>query len=188
MILYVKNMVCNRCVLYVERILKEFAIAYGKVNVGEIHLSSELEECKKQELGKYLQEVGLELIDKRLNQLIEKTKKLILDVARNEVSPGEKKQKLSYYLTEKLHLDYFYLSSLFSAAEGRTIENYFIEQRIEKVKELLVYDELSLSEIAYQLEYSSVAHLSTQFKKTTSLTPSQFKKISENKLKALDNV
>ncbi|MDO1451279.1 AraC family transcriptional regulator [Rhodocytophaga aerolata] len=181
-------MVCNRCVLYVERILKELAIAYDKVNVGEIHLSNELGEGKKQELGKHLQEIGLELIDNRLNQLIEKSKKLILELARNEVSPGEKKQKLSYYLTDKLHLDYFYLSSLFSAAEGRTIEKYFIEQRTEKVKELLVFDELSLSEIAYQLEYSSVAHLSTQFKKTTGLTPSQFKKSGENKLKALDNV
>jgi AraC-like DNA-binding protein len=160
-------------VLYVERILKELSIAYCKVNVGEIHLSNELEEYKKQALGKHLQEIGLELIDKRLNKLIEKTKK---------------KQKLSYFLTEELHLDYFYLSSLFSAAEGRTIENYFIEQRIEKVKELLVYDELSLSEIAYGLEYSSVAHLSTQFKKTTGLTPSQFKKIGENKLKAIDTV
>ncbi len=188
MILYVKNMVCNRCVLYVERILKECAVAYSQVNVGEIHLSNELEEGKKRALEKHLQEIGLELIDKRLNQLIEKTKKLILDLARNEVAAEEKKQKISYYLTEKLHLDYFYLSSLFSAAQGRTIENYFIEQRTEKVKELLVYDELSLSEIAYQLEYSSVAHLSTQFKKTTGLTPSQFKKIGENKLKALDNI
>jgi AraC-like DNA-binding protein len=175
-------------VLYVERILKELSIAYCKVNVGEIHLSNELEEYKKQALGKHLQEIGLELIDKRLNQLIEKTKKFILDLARNEVSTGKKKQKLSYFLTEELHLDYFYLSSLLSAAEGRTIENYFIEQRIEKVKELLVYDELSLSEIAYGLEYSSVAHLSTQFKKTTGLTPSQFKKIGENKLKAIDTV
>ena len=188
MILHVKNMVCNRCVLYVERILKELVIAYYQVNVGEIHLSNELEKGKKQALEKHLQEIGLELIDKRLNQLIEKTKKYILDIARNEVSPGEKKQKLSYYLTDKLHLDYFYLSSLFSAAQGRTIESYFIEQRIEKVKELLVYNELSLSEIAYQLEYSSVAHLSTQFKKTTGLTPSQFKKTGEIKLIALDTI
>ena len=148
----------------------------------------ELEEKKKKELGSRLQEIGLELIDNRMNQLIEKVKKLVLPSARNEVSPGEKKQKLSYYLTEKLHLDYFYLSSLFSANEGRTIENYFIEQRIEKVKELLLYDELTLSEIAFGLEYSSVAHLSAQFKKTTGLTPSQFKKAREHKLKALDQV
>ena len=148
----------------------------------------ELEEKKKKELGSRLQEIGLELIDNRMNQLIEKVKKLVLPSARNEVSPGEKKQKLSYYLTEKLHLDYFYLSSLFSANEGRTIENYFIEQRIEKVQDLLLYDELTLSEIAFGLEYSSVAHLSAQFKKTTGLTPSQFKKAREHKLKALDQV
>jgi AraC-like DNA-binding protein len=90
--------------------------------------------------------------------------------------------------TEKLHLDYFYLSSLFSAVEGRTIENYFIEQRTEKVKELLIYDQLTLSEIAFELDYSSVAHLSAQFKKTTGLTPSQFKKVGQYKLKALDKV
>ncbi len=148
----------------------------------------ELEEKKKKELGTRLQEIGLELIDSRLNQLIEKVKKFLLALARNEVSLEEKKQKLSFYLTEKLHLDYFYLSSLFSAVEGRTIENYFIEQRIEKVKELLIYDQLTLSEIAYGLDYSSVAHLSAQFKKTTGLTPSQFKKVGQDKLKALDKV
>jgi YesN/AraC family two-component response regulator len=174
--------------MYVENILRALAIDYHQVNVGEIHLCSELEEKKKKELGTRLQEIGLELIDSRLNQLIEKVKKLLLALARNEVSKEEKKQKLSFYLTEKLHLDYFYLSSLFSAVESRTIENYFIEQRIEKVKELLIYDQLTLSEIAYGLDYSSVAHLSAQFKKTTGLTPSQFKKVGQYKLKALDKV
>jgi AraC-like DNA-binding protein len=174
--------------MYVESILQVLAIDYQQVNVGEIHLCIELEEKKKKELETRLQEIGLGLIDSRQNQLIEKVKMLLLPLARNEVYKEEKKQKLSYYLTEKLHLDYFYLSSLFSAAEGRTIEKYFIEQRIEKVKELLTYDELTLSEIAYRLEYSSVAHLSAQFKKTTGLTPSQFKKGGQYKLKALDLV
>lgn len=100
----------------------------------------------------------------------------------------ENKTKLSIYLSDEIHLEYTYLSSLFSAIEGRTIENYFIEQRIEKAKELLVYDQLSLSEIAFQLEYSSVAHLSTQFKKITDLTPTYFKELGTSKRKALDEI
>jgi AraC family transcriptional regulator len=187
-VLHIKNMVCDRCVMYVENILKQLAIAYDKVQVGQIHLYEELQENQKQLLQVRLQEIGLELIDKRLNQLIEKAKQLILARARNEVGDQKKKQKLSFYLTENLHLDYFYLSSLFSTVEGRTIENYYIEQRIEKAKELLVYGEITLSEIAYQLEYSSVAHLSAQFKKTTGLTPSHFKQIGNSKLKSLDKI
>ncbi|WP_197901539.1 helix-turn-helix domain-containing protein [Rhodocytophaga rosea] len=186
--LHIKNMVCDRCVLYVESILKQLSIPFQKVQVGEIHLHEDLLETQKQLLQQRLQAIGLELIDNRLNQLIEKAKTLILARARNEVPEQEKHQKLSVYLSERLHLDYFYLSTLFSSVEGRTIENYLIEQRIEKAKELLVYGELSLSEIAYQLDYSSVAHLSGQFKKTTGLTPSHFKQIGTNKLKSLDKI
>ena len=108
--------------------------------------------------------------------------------ARNEVDKKEIKMNLSAYLSDKLHYEYTHLSSLFSEVEGRTIENYFIEQRIEKAKELLIYDQMTLSEIAFELEYSSTAHLSTQFKKITGLTPSHFKNVGIEKRKALDKV
>lgn len=187
-VLHIKNMVCNRCILAVENILRQLNLSYHEIQVGEIHLDHILDEVKRIQLKEALESIGLELIDKRLDQLIEKIKQLVLLKARNEVPEQEKKQKLSYYLIEKLPMDYSYLSNLFSSVEGRTIENYFIEQRIEKAKELLVYEELTLSEIAYQLDYSSVAHLSTQFKKITGLTPSHFKQIGNQKLKSLDQV
>jgi AraC-like DNA-binding protein len=181
-------MVCNRCVLIIENILRQLEIPYHQILVGEIHLYNDLDDLKRIKLKAQLEAIGLDLISDRLNQLIEKTKHLILRKARNEISGDERKHKLSYYLTEKLSLDYSYLSHLFSSYEGRTIENYFIEQRIEKAKELLVYGELNLSEIAHELDYSSVAHLSTQFKKTTGLTPSHFKNSGKQKLKSLDQV
>ncbi len=187
-ILHIKNMVCNRCVLALENMLKQLEIPYHQILVGEVHLYNELDELKRIQLIEQLKAIGLELVSNRLNQLIEKTKQLILRKARNEISGQERKQKLSFYLTEKLSLDYSYLSHLFSSYEGRTIENYFIEQRIEKTKELLVHGELNLSEIAYELDYSSVAHLSTQFKKTTGFTPSHFKNTGKHKLKSLDQV
>lgn len=187
-VLHIKNMVCNRCVLAVENILGQLHIPYHEIHVGEIHLDCILGEAKRIQFQKALEAIGLELIDTRLNQLVEKTKQLVLLKARNEIPEQEKMQKLSFYLIEKLPMDYSYLSNLFSSIEGRTIENYFIEQRIEKAKELLVYDELTLSEIAYQLDYSSVAHISTQFKKTTGLTPSYFKQLGHQKLKSLDQV
>ena len=120
--------------------------------------------------------------------MAEKIKKLVIRRARNLATEEDAKLKLSNYLSSALHHDYSYLSNLFSSIEGRTIENYFIEQRIEYVKELLVYDEMTLSEIALQLEYSSTAHLSAQFKKVTGLTPSHYKKIGIEKRKALDHV
>lgn len=187
-VLQIKNAVCNRCSSAIESILQQLEIPFSNVYVGEVHLVNELEEEKRVLLQMRLEAIGLGLVDNRLNQLIEKAKQLVLLKARNEVPEPEKKQKLSYYLTEKLPMDYSYLSNLFSSVEGRTIENFFIEQRIEKAKELLVYGELTLSEIAHELEYSSVAHLSTQFKKITGLTPSYFKNFGNNKLKSLDQV
>jgi AraC-like DNA-binding protein len=112
----------------------------------------------------------------------------VIKKARNEVDEHESRTKLSNYLSTQLHHEYSYLSSFFSSIEGRTIENYFIEQRIEKAKELLIYGENNLSQIAFELEYSSVAHLSAQFKKVTGLTPSHFKTIGASKRKALDKV
>jgi len=187
-ILLVKNMVCHRCVLAVEDILKNAGISFQKVITGEIHFEYEIGEEQKERLKKDLAGIGLELIDNRMSGLIEKIKQLVIKKARNEVDETDNKTKLSNYLSDKLHHEYTYLSSFFSSVEGRTIENYFIEQRIEKAKELLVYGQMTLSEIAYELEYSSVAHLSSQFKKITGLTPSYFKQVGTQKRKSLDHI
>jgi AraC family transcriptional regulator len=188
MILLVKNMVCHRCELAVEGILQTAGIDFQKVVTGEIHFEENIGEEQKEVLRKALAGIGLELIDNRMSGLIERIKQLVIKKARNEVGEKENKTKLSNFLSEKLHHEYTYLSSFFSSVEGRTIENYFIEQRIEKAKELLVYGQMTLSEIAYELEYSSVAHLSSQFKKITGLTPSHFKQVGMQKRKSLDHI
>ena len=187
-ILVVKNMVCHRCTLAVEDVLRNSAIRYEQVITGEIHLPEDITSEQNDLLRKNLSKIGLELIDNRMSGMIEKIKQLVLKKARNEVNEKEMKTKLSSFLSTHLHYEYTYLSSFFSSVEGRTIENYFIEQRIEKVKELLVYKEMTLSEIAFEMDYSSVAHLSNQFKKITGLTPSHFKQIGSMKRKLLDQV
>lgn len=186
--LLIKNMVCNRCILAVEDILQSEAIPFQKVSFGEIHLVDELSKDQNERLKKPLTKIGFEIIDNYTVGLIEKIKNLVIKRARNEVNETESKIKLSHYLAEKVNHEYTYLSSLFSSVEGRTIENYFIEQRIEKAKELLIYGQLTLSQIAFDLEYSSVAHLSTQFKKITGLTPTYFKEIGMAKRKSLDKI
>jgi len=130
--------------------------------------------------------LGFEVIDDKKSRMIEQIKNVIIDVVHYQ--DNDVKTNLSDVLSDKLHHDYNYLSNLFSEVEGTTIEKYFIAQKVEKVKELLVYDELSLSEIANRLNYSSVAYLSNQFKKVTGLTPSHFKQIKEDKRKPLDKV
>lgn len=186
--LFVKNMVCRRCILAVEDVLKNSGVPFEKVIIGEIHLPASLSPKQTEVLRTNLVKIGLELIDNRASGMIEKIKKLVIKKARNEADEKDKKIKLSSFLSKHLHHEYTYLSSTFSGVEGRTIENYFIEQRIEKVKELLVYNEMTLSEIAFDMEYSSVAHLSNQFKKITGLTPSHFRQVGSTKRKLLDQV
>lgn len=186
--LLVRNMVCHRCVLSVEAILRQSSIPFEKVVVGEVFLEKPLTHDETQIVKERFAKIGLELIDNKMGGLIEKIKTLVIKKARNEAGEQDNKLKLSNYLTTHLHHEYTYLSSLFSSVEGRTIESYFIEQRIEKVKELLVYGEMTLSEISYALEYSSVAHLSNQFKKVTGLTPSHFKQIGNARRKLLDEI
>ena len=186
--LLVKNMVCHRCVLVVEDILHNTEIPFSKVLFGEIHLTGKLPGEQKELLKEKLAGVGFELIDNHMSSLIEKIKTHVIKKARNDVDEKDNKIKLSNYLSDRLHHEYTYLSSLFSSVEGRTIENFFIEQRIEKAKELLIYGQMTLSEIAYELEYSSVAHLSGQFKKITGLTPSYFKEVGTSMRKPLDSI
>jgi AraC family transcriptional regulator len=187
-ILFVKNMVCRRCILTVENILTALSIPFHKVLAGEIHLTGLLAEDKQELLKTQLSATGLELIDNKMSTLIEKIKQLVIRKARMEVGENERKLNLSHYLSTHLFKEYTYLSSLFSSVEGRTIEHYFIQQRIEKVKELLVYNEMTLFAISIEMEYSSTAHLSSQFKQITGLTPSHFKKVSTTKRKLIDQV
>lgn len=179
-------MVCNRCIEAVKSILKELNFQYTSVQLGEVALQTVLTEKQLNALRERLQQSGFELLDDTKKKLIEKIKTIIIEhVHYNEI---DERYNLSEILSSKLHKDYSYLSHLFSEVEGITIEKYLINQKIEKIKELLVYDELSLNEIAFQLGYSSVAHLSAQFKKVTGLTPTHFKKKGGIHRKTLDNV
>lgn len=186
MILYVKNMVCNRCIKSVAGVLKDLHIPYQSVLLGEVHLTEDISNGQKEALARALAEEGFELIDDKKTRTIEQIKRLIIRRVNSELD--EATDNLSDYLSAHMHLDYPYLSTLFSGVEGSTIEKYYIAQKVEKAKELLVYGELSLSEIAYKLGYSSVQHLSNQFKKVTGLTPSHFKQVGAEKRKPLDEV
>ncbi|MEO5775647.1 MAG: AraC family transcriptional regulator [Flavobacterium sp.] len=181
-------MVCHRCLLAVETVLNDLSIPFQNVTIGEIHLSQEISSTQIELLSDNLMTIGLELLDNRRSGMMEKIKQLVIKKARNEVNPADNKKALSLFLSDNLFHEYTYLSSLFSSIEGRTIENYYIEQRIEKVKELLVYGEMNLSEIAFEMEYSSLAHLSNQFKKVTGLTPTHFLKVGSQKRKLLDKI
>jgi AraC family transcriptional regulator len=167
----------------VENILEKQEVPFSKVSLGEVDLLEEIDPAKAKDIEGALKEVGFELITGRANKIVEDIKQLAMEY----INLGdEKKIKLSAFITKRLHFDYSYLSDLFSSIEGITVEQYLIEQRIEKVKELLVYDQLSLTEIAYRLGFSSVHHLSAQFKKVTGLTPTYFKKIGAEKRRGLD--
>lgn len=183
---YIKNMVCNRCIMVVKDELEELGFQLVNIGLGEVELTNDLTEAEKRNIGNRLETFGFELIDDKRSRLIGQIKSSIIEIIHQNSS--ELKSNLSDYLSSKLHHDYTYLSNLFSEVEGTTIEKYFIAQKIEKVKELLVYDELSLSEIAFQMNYSSVGYLSNQFKKVTGLTPTHFKNIKEIKRKPLDEV
>jgi AraC-like DNA-binding protein len=184
--LFIKNMVCSRCKMVVKAELEKLNLHTLSVNLGEVEIVEELDNVTKHKVGGALQSVGFLLIDDKRSRLIERIKTLIVELVHS--SNNELKTNLSEFLSSRLHHDYNYISNLFSEVEGTTIEKYFIAQKIERVKELLVYDELSLSEIAYRLNYSSVAYLSNQFKKVTGLTPSHFKNIKGNKRLPLDEV
>ena len=184
--LYIKNMVCDRCIMVVQSELKKLDIQTENVTLGKVALKQELSDDQIKMLNENLLARGFEVIDDKKSQIIEGIKNVIIELVHYQDS--ETKNNLSDILSNKLQHDYNYLSNLFSEVESTTIEKYFIAQKIEKVKELLGYDELSLSEIADSLNYSSVAYLSNQFKKVTGLTPIQFKQIKEDKRTPLDEV
>lgn len=180
-------MVCNRCLKVVKEELEKLGLQVSEISLGEAVIQSE-SKINYDLINMTLKENGFELIDSRHSRIIEKIKVTIIETIK-EMSEGKSFEgHFSELLQEKLNLSYQYLSGLFSSSEGITIEKYIILQKIEKVKELIVYDELSLSEIAYRLGYSSVQHLSNQFKKVTGLSPSHLKKIKNIKRKPLDKI
>ncbi len=185
--LFIKNMVCDRCIMAVRQELEKNQFEFDSIELGEVNLKEEPQPEQLQKFRDDISKIGFELIEDKTARVISSIKKAVLDFVRTD-SPANRKLKFSVYLSEALNKDYNQLSALFSAVEGTTIEHHLILQKIERVKELLVYDELSLSEIAHTLGYSSVQHLSTQFKKVTGLTPSHFKQVKENKRKPLDQV
>lgn len=182
--LFIKNMVCPRCISTVEAILERIGINGSKVVLGEVEPGVNLDQLQLDEFSRELEKTGFELIETRINKLVANIKKYVLQYLAG-LSTG-RRLKLSSFITNHIHYDYSYLSDLFSSVEGLTIEQFFLIQRIEKVKELLVYEESSLTEIAYETGFSSTAHLSAQFKKITGLTASHFKKIGEKKRKSID--
>ncbi|MDJ1472244.1 helix-turn-helix transcriptional regulator [Cytophagaceae bacterium DM2B3-1] len=173
--------------MVVQQVLQEEGLHPIDIRLGEVQIQEELAVDQAQSLREKLEEVGFELLDDKKQKMIERIKTVIITLIHSE---NDNLQKVNHsdYIAEQLNRDYGYLSSLFSEVEGITIEKYIINQKIEKVKELLMYDELSLSEIADQLHYSSVQHLSNQFKKVTGLTPSYFKHLKEKKRKSLDQI
>jgi len=184
--LFIKNMVCNRCIMVVQNELDKLGIDVKNIKLGEVTIAEKLSPEEKENLEKALVPLGFEVIDEKKSRIIEKIKNIIIDLVHHQ--DNGLTTNLSDVLRSQLHHDYNYLSNLFSEVEGITIEKYFIAQKIEKVKELLVYDELSLSEIAFRLNYSSVAYLSNQFKKVTGLTPGHFRQIGKDRRKPLDKV
>jgi YesN/AraC family two-component response regulator len=173
--LYIKYMVSIRCKMVVKDELTKLGLQYRSVELGEADLLQSISQEQRQQFRAALLKSGLELMDDKKTVLIQKIKTIIIELVHYSEDPLS--INLSVYLAEKLQHDYTYLANLFSEVQGTTIEKFFISHKIERVKELLVYSELTLAEIAYKMHYSSVAHLCTQFKKVTGLTPSHFKSL-----------
>ena len=179
-------MVCARCIAAVEKVLNDLGISFGEITLGDVQVSEPLTPVQKEQLHQQLEPLGFALVNDRRSQLIEKMKNLVIDKVHYSKEPLT--ITWSDYISDQLHLDYKYLSNLFSSVESLTFEQYIIHQKIERVKELLICDESSLKEIAFQLDYSSVAYLSNQFKKVAGISPSQFKQSVKRNRKFLDDV
>ncbi|MBK6504461.1 MAG: AraC family transcriptional regulator [Ignavibacteria bacterium] len=184
--LHIKYMVSMRCKNIVKAELQKLRLHFTSVDLGEVEILEHISKSTRSQLKVALKKNGLELMDDKKNILIERIKNAIVEVIH--YSEDELKVNFSEYLSQKLCYDYNYLSNLFTEVQGTTIEKFIIQHKIERVKELIVYDELSMSEIAYKLHYSSAAHLSNQFKRITGLTPSHFKQLKEKKLINLEDI
>lgn len=183
---YIKYMVSIRCKMVVKAELDKLGLEYGVIDLGEVDIRGSITADQRDQLRRELGKSGLELMEDKKAMLIEKIKNIIIEMVhyRDELP----KIKNSDYISSKLEHDYTYLANIFSEATGITIEHFIIAHKIERVKELLLYDELNLTEISYKLNYSSVSHLSSQFKKVTGLTPTFFKHLKRKRRVPLENV
>jgi len=179
-------MVCIRCQMVVKSELEKLGLQYSDVNIGEANIIGNISSDQLEQFNIVLRRSGLELMDNKKSILVEKIVSSIVELVH--YTEEQIKVNLSDYLSEKLDYDYNYLSNLFSEVKGTTIEKFYLSHKIEKVKELIVYDELNLTEIAYRMHYSSIAHLSNQFKKITGLTPSHFKQLKNKRFSALEDI
>lgn len=179
-------MVCIRCQMVVKAELEKLGLHFHYVKIGEASIVENIQPHQLEQLNTSLKNAGLQLMDNKKSILVEKIKSEIIELVHYK--DDQIKVNLSDYLSEKLNYDYTYLANLFSEVKGVTIEKFFLNHKIEKVKELIVYDELNLTEIAWKLHYSSVAHLSNQFRKFTGLTPSHFKKLKRKRRGTLEDV
>ncbi len=186
MTLYIKNMVCPRCITSVKEVFESEGVVTSAITLGEVDVEGSIDDKSKYSIQDKLKALGFELLEDANSALIAQIKAIIVD----EIHHKEEKSNVNFstLIAEKINHDYSTLSKLFSSVEGVTIEKYILHQKVEKVKELIHYNQLTLSEIAFQLNYSSVAHLSSQFKKETGMTPSAFKKLNINDRKNLDEV
>jgi YesN/AraC family two-component response regulator len=179
-------MVSTRCKMVVKAELKKLGLHFIVVDLGEVEVMEDLSEEQKEELKIVLLNSGLELMDNKKGILIEKIKNVIVELVHH--ADELPRTNFSNYLTERLHHDYTYMANLFSEVQGTTIEQYIISHKIERIKELIMYDELNITEIAWKMNYSSVAHLSNQFKKVTGLSPSHFKQLKNKSRNPLEDV
>ena len=179
-------MVCIRCKMVVASELEKLGIQYANLELGEVNIIDSISEEQKQAFNDGLKKSGLELMGDKKSQLIEKIKSIIIELIH--YSEEDLKINFSDFLAEKLKHDYTYLANFFAEVTGTTIQQYIIKHKIERVKELLVYDELNLNEISWKLNYSSVQHLSNQFKKVTGLTPTHFKQLKDKRYQSINEM
>lgn len=184
--IYIKNMVCDRCIMVVTNVLTRLGWSPLAVRLGQVELNDEPSDLQREQIRKALAAYGFELIEDQHSRISEEIKQIIINLIHRK--DGLLKINLSQYLSKQCHYDYSTLSKIFSETQGTTIEKYFIAQKIERVKELLEYDELNLNEIADKLNYSSPAHLSAQFKSLTGLTPRQYKQQRSPSRTPLDKI
>ncbi len=184
--LHIKNMVCPRCIQAVKETLEKLNIQYQRIDLGQVILTKSIDKEQLQTFENSIKSIGFELLEPGKSSLVSKIKTILIEQIHHQTAPMS--VNFSALITEKLPHDYSYLSRLFSSIEGITIEKFIASQKIEKVKEFLVYDQLTLSEIADKMNYSSVSYLSTQFKKETGFTPTQFKAGRKPKRKSLDEI
>lgn len=184
--LHIKYMVSNRCKMAVKEELKKLGLHFIVVELGEVEIMEKISTEQRVLLQTGLLNSGLELMDDRRSVLIERIKNVIIEMVHH--SDEEIRVNFSHYLSEKLNHDYTYLANLFSEVQGTTIEQFIIAHKIERIKELIIYGELNITEIAWKMNYSSVAHLSNQFKKMTGLTPTHFKKLKDKRRSPIEDI